>query len=193
MGRPRSYSSTHVVETAKNVFWERGYQRTAIEDLERRTRLNRSSLYLAFGTKRGLFDQALGAYIDGFIAPLLRPMERPGAGGAAIEGFFSTLAGRFQQGGPSARQGCLMINSIAELGGHDSHVDKRAVAYRDDLRRAFTNALGGTSSHSVNRRSRVLTAATLGAWLLARIDPADAAQTCAAMRAEVRAWRAPRE
>lgn len=193
MARPRSFSSARVVAAAKDVFWAKGYRRTAIEDLERGTRLNRSSLYLAFGTKQALFDQALDAYDDEVITPYLASMARPGADSKEIEAFFLALASRFRKGGQSARRGCLLINSIAELEGHLPELHGRAVGYRDRLHRALANALagsfGGTSRRSIARRADALTATTLGAWLLARIDPANAARTCTAVAAEVGSWR----
>jgi len=193
MARPRSFRSARVVEAAKDVFWANGYRRTAIEDIERKTRLNRSSLYLAFGTKQALFDKALDAYDDEVITPYLASMARPGADSKDIEAFFLALAGRFRQDDRSARRGCLMINSIAELEGHLPQLHTRAVDYRDRLRRALANALAGnsgrTNRRSIARRADALTATTVGAWLLARIDPADAARTCVAVAAEVKSWR----
>lgn len=186
MARPRSFRPEKVVEAAKHVFWERGYDGTAVEDLERRTRLNRSSLYLAFGTKRAIFYRALLWYEESFIAPLLAPMERPTASDADIATFFSMLARRFRKNGPVSRQGCFMVNSIAELEGRDARVHAMAVAYRDRLRRAFANALAtagdaGTDPARVDRLSRFLSAATIGVWLQARVDPIDAARTCDAL------------
>lgn len=186
MARPRSFTSDSVVEAAKHVFWERGYEGTAVEDLERKTQLNRSSLYLAFGTKQALFYRALDWYEESFIGPLLEPMERQTASDADIATFFSTLARRFRNNGPVARQGCLMINSIAELEGRDARMHEVAVAYRDRLRRAFANALAGTrparkDRARLDRIARFLSAATLGVWLQARVDPIDAAKACDAL------------
>jgi AcrR family transcriptional regulator len=169
------------VEAAKHVFWKRGYEGTAVEDLERETRLNRSSLYLAFGTKRALFYRALNWYEQSFITPLLAPMERPTASDADIATFFSTLARRFRKNGPLDRRGCFMVNSIAELEGRDARVHEVAVAYRDRLRRAFANALAATGQPDQARRdrlARLLSAATIGVWLEARVDPIDAARAC---------------
>ena len=59
MGRPRAYDQDTVVIAAKETFWQRGLEWTAVSDLEGATGLSRSSLYLAFETKRGLFDAAL--------------------------------------------------------------------------------------------------------------------------------------
>jgi AcrR family transcriptional regulator len=178
MARPRSFSSERVVEAAKGVFWEKGYQHTAVEDLEQATGLNRSSLYGAFGTKAAIFDQALGLYLRGFIGPRLPPMESPGAGVGDIEGFFADLATFFRTD-ERGRQGCLMINTIAESEREGDHLGGRAHAFADRLHGAFANALTGLGKPSLaQQRARLLTAAAFGIWLMARIDPEAAAGAC---------------
>ena len=193
MARPRSFSSEQVVQAAQGVFWKSGYQDAAIGDLERATGLNRSSLYGAFGTKKAIFDQALDAYLDGFIGSRLAPLERPGASTGDIERFLAGLAGFFRTD-QRARQGCLMINSIAEHEGRSPHLAGRAQAFRDRLNAAFANALAGQHEPGlVCERAQLLTAATFGIWIAARIDPADAAQACDAAAACIHTWqKAPR-
>ncbi len=191
MPRPRSFDTDEVVEAAKHVFWDRGYHGTAIEDLERSTKLNRSSLYWAFGGKRALFLQALSAYLDGFISPRLAPMERADAGLDDIVGFFRGLGEHFRADETSARRGCLMVNSIAEFEGREVQLEGRAELFRDRLNGAFTSALAASADRElVDQRARLLTSATLGVWLAARIAPGDAARTCDAWIAQIQAWQA---
>ncbi len=191
MARPRSFDTGEVVEAAKQVFWDRGYHGTAIEDLERSTKLNRSSLYWTFGDKRALFLQALSAYLDGFISPRLAPMERADAGLDDIGRFFGGLAELFRSDETTARRGCLMVNSIAEFEGREDQLEGQAELFRDRLYRAFANALTRSVDLArLDQRARLLTSATLGVWLAARIAPADAAQTCDAWIAQVQAWQA---
>ena len=75
MPRSREFDDREVVDASKEEFWDRGYLGTAISDIERRTGLNRSSLYLAYGSKRGLFGNALERYLDDFVTDRLRMME----------------------------------------------------------------------------------------------------------------------
>jgi TetR/AcrR family transcriptional regulator, transcriptional repressor for nem operon len=193
--RPRSFLQADVVEAAKNTFWEEGFERTTVADLERSTGLNRSSMYLAFGAKRGLFELALDMYGASFIDPLLLPMERRSAGLAEIAGFFSNLRAFFLEG-PGWQRGCLLVNTIGELAGRDEVATDRAADYRNHLRRAFTHALegaarGGGTEASIGGRAQILAATTLGVWLCARIDPIDAAALCQAIVSEIDTWRLP--
>jgi AcrR family transcriptional regulator len=191
MARPRSFSTEDAVEAAKAVFWSRGYQDTAISDLEQATGLNRSSLYAAFGTKQAIFELALESYLRGFIGPRLAPMERPGASAGDIERFFTGLAGFFRTG-TQARRGCLMINSIAEHEGRDTHLGRRAQAFRDRLTAAFANAMAGQHEPArAAEQAQLLTSTTFGIWLTARIDTASAARACDAAAACIRRWHQP--
>ncbi|HET9970565.1 MAG TPA: TetR/AcrR family transcriptional regulator [Streptosporangiaceae bacterium] len=189
MARPRSFSTEDAVAAAAAVFWSKGYRDTAIADLEQATGLNRSSLYTAFGTKQAIFGLALRWYLRGFIGPRLAPMECPGAGPGDIEGFFAGLAAFFRADGQASR-GCLMINTIAEDEGRGTLLGSQAQAFRDRLNAAFANAMAGQhDSGLVSQRAQLLTTATFGIWLTARIDPAGAAQACDATAARIRSWQ----
>ena len=191
MARPRSFSTEDAVAAAAAVFWSKGYRDTAIADLERATGLNRSSLYSAFGTKQAIFGLALQWYLRGFIGPRLAPMERPGADLGDIERFFAGLAAYFRADG-QARRGCLMINTIAEDQGRGTLLGGQAQAFRDRLAAAFANAMTGQYEPGmVSEQAQLLTAATFGIWLAARIDPASAAQACDATAARIRDWQHP--
>src|SRR5712691_13123308 len=176
MAPSRSFSAEDAVAASTAVFWSKGYRDPAISDLEQATGLNRSSLYAAFGTKQAIFDLALERYLRGFIAPRLAPMERPEADTGDVERFFTGLAALFRTGS-QARQGCLMINSIAEDEGRGTLLGRRAQAFRDRIYAAFANAMAGQHEPGLaTGRAQLLTATTFGIWLATRIDPAGAAQ-----------------
>ena len=195
MPRSREFDDREVVDAAKEVFWDRGYLGTAISDIERSTGLNRSSLYLAYGSKRGLFGNALERYQDDFVSDKLHAMEDGPAGLASVAGFFSVLKEFFLEDPSHAQRGCLMVNSIAELGGRDDDATAAAAGFRDRLEAAFRRSLDGAAAarevegSGVQRRARVLAAATFGVWLSARIDARNAADLCEVMTAEVESWR----
>jgi TetR/AcrR family transcriptional repressor of nem operon len=192
MGRPRLYEQDAVVASAKEVFWDRGYEGTALGDLEDATGLSRSSLYLAFGTKKGIFDAAVAEYVDTFIGSHLGPVEVPDAGLREAAGFFLGLAAFFRD--RQSQRGCLMVNSIAELSGADPDWEARGAQLVDRFRAAFSNALGqavhqgAMSSRQATIRSEVLAASAMGIWLAVRGDHSAAAATCRAIATEIRSW-----
>lgn len=194
-GRPREFDANDVVTAAKELFWERGYQGSTLAELETATGLHRSSLYQAFGTKEALFAEALGLYIDTFVAPRLAAMEGGGASARDVVGFFHGLATLFRDDEELGRRGCLWVNALAEFSGREPSIEGRANEYRHRLRDAFANALSEPAATPpptavlVDQRSRLLTATTFGIWLTARIDPHEAARICDTVVTEVRTWR----
>jgi AcrR family transcriptional regulator len=198
MPRPRAYERENVVEAAKEAFWENGFGGTALSHLEQRTGLNRSSLYLAFGSKKELFGEALDAYTKDIVDPLLGRLGSGSHGLEAVTTFLSGVKTILLDELGDRRRGCLMVNTIAELSTRDDEAARRAAAFRDRLSEGFARALeraaemADIDAASTPRRVRMLTAATLGIWIAARIDVLDAATMCDEIASEVRSWRQAR-
>jgi AcrR family transcriptional regulator len=194
MARPRAYVTDEVIRAARDLFWERGYEATSLADLEERTGLNRSSLYQAFGSKRGLFEEALRHYLREEAEPRLAGLDRPGAGLAEVTGYLRGLAASLRAHPAAARRGCLMVNTVAELADRDEGARQVGLAYRERIADALGGALrnaahrGLLPGDSVAPRVKLLTAAVLGVLLDARIDPAEAADVADATADEVDRW-----
>ncbi|MDO9380018.1 MAG: helix-turn-helix domain-containing protein [Nocardioidaceae bacterium] len=61
MGRTRTFQESEAVDAAAEVFRQRGYAATSVDNLVEATGVHRGSLYGAFGSKHGLFMRALDA------------------------------------------------------------------------------------------------------------------------------------
>src|SRR6476620_9841235 len=82
-GRPRAFDPDAALERAMHVFWAKGYEGASLSDLTRAMRINRPSLYAAFGNKEQLFRKALDRYISGPLAFVEEALKEPTAGGVA--------------------------------------------------------------------------------------------------------------
>lgn len=61
-GRPRSFDRQEALQTAMRLFWARGYEAVSLSDLTEAMRIRAPSLYSAFGSKEGLFREAVALY-----------------------------------------------------------------------------------------------------------------------------------
>lgn len=184
MGRPQAFDTTTAVQAARDLFWDQGFEATTLADLELATGLNRSSLYHAFGSKRGLFDAAAQDYLDTVIRPRLVGLTAAGLTDArataesartALVEYFDSLA-RAVAALPSgsARSGCLLVNATAGLAAHDDAARAVVDGYRTELTAALRGALAraapSRTTDQLDADARVLTSLSVSAMVLARIN-----------------------
>jgi TetR/AcrR family transcriptional repressor of nem operon len=144
MGRPRSFDEAAVLDQAVELFWARGYEGTSMADLEEHLGVGRQSLYNTFGDKRDLFLKALERYAErGAAGPEAR-LTAPGAGLAALRAYFEDIVGIVTQ--PGDRRACMVVQTIAERGGHDPASLTRCNRARRQTHGALLHALAGAQA-----------------------------------------------
>lgn len=183
-GRPQSFDRTAVVRSARDVFWRDGYEAASLSALEQATGLHRSSLYHAFGSKRGLFDAAVEDYLDDVVRPRLVPLH-PQAAPTALRTYLAGLRDAILAGG-RAGSGCLLISAAGAAIGADPAVAAVVAGYRAELRAAIGHgveaSLPGRDRGEQDRLAEVCTGLVVAAFALARVEPtAAAAQLDAAL------------
>lgn len=65
-GRPRAFDRNEALKAALRVFWQRGYAPASVAELCKAMGSNAPSLYAAFGSKAGLFLEALHFYENSY-------------------------------------------------------------------------------------------------------------------------------
>lgn len=191
MGRQKQFDDATAVRAARDTFWRRGYASTSLADLEAATGLSRSSLYVTYGSKRGLFDRALRNYLDELIWPMIAPMEAPGAGRAQIVGYFLAQAANLRRSRRSVlTQGCLIANTSTELNVLDGDAARIVLEYRNRVRAAIFHALGGMEKtvHDCEVKAGILAATQIGVMISARVDPIAAAKLAETIATDVKTW-----
>jgi TetR/AcrR family transcriptional regulator, transcriptional repressor for nem operon len=62
MGRHKEFDQKQGLQTARNLFWNKGYHATSMNDLVSEMKVCRSSLYETYGDKHQLFLKSLNDY-----------------------------------------------------------------------------------------------------------------------------------
>ncbi|MBF4400972.1 TetR/AcrR family transcriptional regulator, partial [Vibrio anguillarum] len=63
MARKSNFDREEKLIVAMDLFWKKGYSNTAISDLIDTLKINRFSLYNAYGDKKTLYYEALDKYL----------------------------------------------------------------------------------------------------------------------------------
>lgn len=145
-GRPLSFDRDQAIEQAMLLFWEHGYEATSLNDLTAALNVTPSSIYTAFGDKKGLFMAAVQRYASGpdnAEAIILRAAT----GYEAALGLLRGSAMGFT--GESTPRGCLMASSAISCSAMAQDV-KTALA---DMRKAIEACLRDKIKRSVKEGS----------------------------------------
>ncbi|GAA3026029.1 TetR/AcrR family transcriptional regulator [Microbacterium dextranolyticum] len=162
MARTREFDRLDTVRAAREFFWEHGYEDASIAGLEQVTGLNRSSLYNAFASKRGLFDEAVQSYLDEIVRPRLAPLEADPVAPEALGDYLDGLAAALGRAGSMpADNGCLLINAAGAPVSRDAEVARVIAEYRAELHRAISRGVAAALPQaSTARRDHLADAVT---------------------------------
>lgn len=70
MAKPAQFDRQDVVEKAMNLYWEKGFHATSMRNLQEVIDMRPGSIYAAFGSKEGLFSEALDNYVQRGVSKL---------------------------------------------------------------------------------------------------------------------------
>ena len=138
-GRPRGFDPDAALDRAMHVFWAKGYEGASLSDLTRAMRINRPSLYAAFGNKEQLFRKVLDQYMDGPVAWFGNALAAPKARDVVEQIFVGTARMAEDSKLPA---GCLLVQGALACGSASARKEvatRRAtaeVALRRRLQRA---------------------------------------------------------
>jgi len=121
MARPCAYDRDDLLRCATQLFWERGFAGTSVDDVVQATGVSRSSLYNAFPDKGALFLAALEHYLETATRSKLERLARGDKAAPAIRGFLMDIAGERPTANAPAH-GCLLTNTAVEIGAGQERV-----------------------------------------------------------------------
>jgi TetR/AcrR family transcriptional regulator, repressor for divergent bdcA len=109
LGRPRSFDKDAAVDTAMRLFRSRGYDAVGVAELVSELGIKPPSFYAAFGSKAGLFRQALERYAAGETNIFAGALEQGGGVRKVIERTFANATRVYPEDRGVA--GCMVIDA----------------------------------------------------------------------------------
>ncbi len=176
-GRPRLFDETEALRAAMGAFWKNGFARASMADIEEATGVGRQSLYNAIGSKETIFTRALELYADEEMAPAFAALQGSGTPLERVRAALVAMRASLTEG---ECRGCLMIQTISEVGGSDSPLAALIRARIQMFEGMYHGVLeearragelpDGTDTRAL---TRLIMASTAGMALLARADVSD--------------------
>jgi len=135
----KSFDTDEILDRATAVFWAKGYEGTSMADLLAATRINKGSLYNAFGSKKALFTLSLLKYDREQSRGTLTQLKAMNDPVGAIEALFDGLIA--QSLNDPEKKGCMLINTALDLPNHDEDIAKAVKAGMAEFEAFFVQQL----------------------------------------------------
>ncbi|GGC45187.1 TetR/AcrR family transcriptional regulator [Chelatococcus reniformis] len=136
-GRPWSFDRDRAVETAMRLFWRHGYEGVSLGDLTKAIGVAPPSLYAAFGSKAGLFREALARYATGM------GVLDMGASAATLEQAVRRLLEGAARAvtAPERERGCMISSGLTTCHPDHEALAGDVAARRQAMREAIEEGL----------------------------------------------------
>jgi AcrR family transcriptional regulator len=156
-GRPRTFDPDTALRQALDVFWERGYEGTSLNDLAQAMGIASASIYACFGSKEDLFRQVMALYGTTSGERPRRPLREEPTTRAAIHAMLRATADEITRS--DAPHYCMLILA-APTGAVENHAVREFLA---DLRHGMLAEIRDRLARGVTEGDLVVPPASLDA------------------------------
>ena len=119
-GHPRTFDPEQMLDQAMQVFWQRGYEATSLQDLLAATGLSKSSLYQTYPSKRALFEAALRQYCSQRRRELRERLQAAASPREFLRAWLLCALEEERAGEPP--RGCMLANVASEFSQADPEI-----------------------------------------------------------------------
>jgi AcrR family transcriptional regulator len=141
MGRLAKFDRTTAVDKAIGLFWARGYYGSSMKQIEQALDMRPGSLYATFGSKDGLFSEALDLYSQRGGDELLEHLAGYESIMAGLEDYLRKIALAFAPGTPTPSRACLIIKTLLEISHKESPLGQQVNRILDGIEESLRTAL----------------------------------------------------
>jgi AcrR family transcriptional regulator len=192
-GRPRTFDPDTALRQALDLFWERGYEGTSLNDLAEAMGIAAASIYACFGSKEDLFRKVMYLYGTTSGEPPRRALREQPTARAAVHAMLRATADEITR--PDTPHGCMLVLA-APTGAVENHAIREFLAelrrdmhstINDRLARGVTDGDLTAPPASLDTIARYYTTVVQGLSVQAR-DGATRAELEAVITCAMAAW-----
>ncbi len=137
-GRPRQFDRQDALNDATQLFWQKGFNSTSVEDLLKEMGINRGSMYATYGDKKSLFVEAIQHYTSQAMDGLAQFLHTEGS---VRDSLRKTLAYVARLDKSKDCKGCLLTHTAIEIAEADSDIGTLVRSAMSNIVDEFQRAL----------------------------------------------------
>jgi TetR/AcrR family transcriptional repressor of nem operon len=152
MPKVKQFNKEKVLEAASEIFKQKGYNGTSIDEILKATGLSRSSLYDSFKDKHSLYLEALEFYRVRETQAYESLAEKKLNGFQKVELLFKEVVNHLVNN-PNDN-GCLMVNAAAEMSKHCEKTNQVICNNKENVQDLFASWLTDAEESHVIKLSK---------------------------------------
>lgn len=114
MARIARYDRQTALDKAVVLFWQKGYHNASIKQIEHALDMRPGSIYAAFGSKDGLFLEALACYAKESGDQLSNHLAKYSSIIDGLQDYLREIALACKPGGPMPSRACMVVKTLLE-------------------------------------------------------------------------------
>ena len=139
MARTKDFDEEAVLDKAIQLFWNKGFNATSMQDLVDGLGISRSSMYATYGDKHSLFLAALERYKVKANAIMADITDNTESSKEAVKKLVTLTTSELIK--DKQHKGCFLVNTAVEIAPHDPEVNACICQNDKDIESFFYKAI----------------------------------------------------
>lgn len=139
MAKTAKFDRQEVVDKATNLYWKKGFHATSMRNLQDEIDMRPGSIYAAFGSKDGLFKEALRNYTDMGLSDIQQLSTQYQSPLQVLKAFVKAQVIDTQTDAPNGM--CMLSKTIAELTEENQELIEVTKEHLAEIAKAFINLI----------------------------------------------------
>ncbi|KHT50354.1 TetR/AcrR family transcriptional regulator [Vibrio sinaloensis] len=145
MGKTAKFDREWVINQATDLYWQKGFHATSMRNLQDVIDMRPGSIYAAFGSKDGLFKEALNNYTQMGIENLNASLEVSSSPLDGLKAFVKQVVINTKHHAPNGM--CMLAKTIAELTDEHQALLEQAQACFRKMEETFAQVIVQAQQH----------------------------------------------
>ena len=177
MARRPNYNRDIALGQALGLFWEKGYHGSSMKQIEQALDMRPGSIYATFGSKDGLYSEALALYAQRGGQELAAHMARYDSILSGLKDYLRTVARSCADKGAAPSRACMIVKTLLEATNTHSGLSEQAQGILSAIEQSFEELLARaqqrgelTDTADTRRLARLLQSQIMGLRAMAERD-----------------------
>ncbi|HET8799867.1 MAG TPA: TetR/AcrR family transcriptional regulator [Marinobacter sp.] len=141
MARPPSFNRDMALANAVSLFWAKGYHGSSMKQIEETLDMRPGSIYAAFGSKDGLYSEALARYAEAGGHELARHMAGHATIIDGLKDYLRAIARGCADQDATPSRACLIVKTLLEASHTHPGLSTQAQAILEQIENTLRSLL----------------------------------------------------